>query len=347
MRNNIQEDDVLITVLMTVYCGKEYLSEAIESILNQTLKDFEFLIINEYGSDEDTTAILQNYASQDSRIKLIQNDTRLGFSASLNKGLKLARGKYIARMDPDDISVPKRLELQYRFMERHPEYILCGGNIRYINDNVLSHHVQRYLTKSSQIKTSLLFICEFSHPTIMFRRSDMEQNGYLYDENIKTEDYELWSRIVYKHKTANLGKILLHYRIHGNNSVNIYKDKVAESTTEVQKRIFHNHHIDSNLKNQVLEGAYSLEQLEELETDLLRLMINNRENFPNKFVFRNRMDVVYRNTEINIGIEINKHKRYWNKFNAIYGKNFRSIQIMDYFIFGLKDFLWNLLYHGY
>ena len=344
MKHNIQEDNVLITVLMTVYCGKEFLPEAIESILNQTYRKIEFIIVNEYGSDEDTTAILQRYARQDSRIKLLQNDVKLGFSASLNKGLKLARGKYIARMDPDDISVPKRLELQYKFMEQHPEIMLCGGNIRYIMNNTLTYHTQNYLKKADQIKTSLLFICEFSHPTVMFRRTDMEGNNYLYDENIKTEDYELWSRIVYNHQTANLGKTLLYYRIHNNNSVSVCREKVAESTTEVQKRIFHNHHIDINLKNQVLEGAYNLEQLEELEEALLKLLMNNREDFPDKFVFRNRMDVVYRNSEKNMGIKIDKNRRYWKQFGSIYHNEMKFVQVMDYFIFVLKDILWNCIY---
>ena len=117
--------DIKITVLMSVYNTKEdYLREAIESILNQTLREFEFIIIND-ASNEQTINILDQY--NDDRIIRIDNEVNHGLTASLNKGLSVAKGEYIARMDADDISYPNRLELQYQYMQKHPNVAILGG----------------------------------------------------------------------------------------------------------------------------------------------------------------------------------------------------------------------------
>ena len=119
----------LVTVLMPVYNGEKYLKEAIESILNQTFKDFEFLIIND-GSTDNSVKIIQSF--NDLRIRLIHNESNIGLIKTLNKGLKLSNGKYIARMDCDDVSLPKRLSVQINFMEKHPEIGVCGSWVKII-----------------------------------------------------------------------------------------------------------------------------------------------------------------------------------------------------------------------
>ena len=335
-------NDGLITVLMTVYNGKEYLSQAIESILNQSYTNFEFLIINEYGSDKDTTEILKKYELQDKRIRLIQNDTKLGFTASLNKGLALARGKYIARMDPDDVSVPKRLEIQYHFMEKCPHILMCGGNARLILNDRLTWHYWRYLKKADQIRVSTLFTCEFIHPSIMFNSALLKKANLTYNENIKTEDYELWSRCVYLYDIANVGKVLIYYRIHENNSIKIFKEAIAEATTKVQQGIFDQFNVDFKLQNRVMEGAHDIAQLEELESALYQLLNDNGAVFNNKWVFRNRMDVVYRNTEKNMNLVLNKQKRFWQKFGNLYDNERYVLKICDMVLFGIKDILWKI-----
>ncbi len=339
---NENGDQIPITVLMTVYNEKRYLAEAIESILNQTFRQFEFLIISEYGADEETLKILNQYAQKDSRISIIQNERNLGLAASLNKGLKIAKGKYIARMDSDDISVPNRLKWQYKYMEEHPEIVVSGGNIRYLHGNKLTRYTQRYLGKADQIRMSMLFLCGFSHPTVIINKELLHQYGYEYDERIKTEDYELWSRIVYQHPTANVGRTLLYYRFHDGNSVTIKKDEVARSTMLVQQRILNQYGSEIQLKNQILEGAYNLEQLEELESALYLLLSTNQNVFNNKFVFRNRMDVVYRNTEQHIHVTLHKKRRYWEKFGALYERNRHFQMGIDWILYTIKDVLWKL-----
>lgn len=333
-----------ITVLMTVYNGKEYLAEAVESILGQSFKDFEFIIINECGSDEETTNMLVEFAKKDNRIVLIHNEQKFGFTASLNKGLELAKGKYIARMDPDDVSVKERLQIQYDFMERNPDIIMCGGNIRYIQGDKLTRHTQRYLKRADQIRMSMLFLCEFAHPTVMFDREMFDKYSYRYDETIKTEDYELWSRIVFKHNVANVGKTLLYYRFHDNNSIKIDRAIVVASTGLVQQKILEKYDIFMRLENGIIDGMNTEKQLIELERGLHMLLEKNPDVFNNKNVFRNRMDVVYRNTEKKIGYSLNKHKRYWEKFGDLYKDNKRFLTWIDQGLYLIKDILWNILY---
>ena len=119
----------LVTVLMSVYNGEKYLERAIKSILNQTFKDFEFLIIND-GSTDNSVKIIQSF--NDLRLRLIHNESNIGLIKTLNKGLKLSNGKYIARMDCDDISLPKRLSIQASFMEKYPEIGVCGSWVKII-----------------------------------------------------------------------------------------------------------------------------------------------------------------------------------------------------------------------
>ena len=121
-----------VAVLMSVYNGEKYLREAINSILSQTFNDFEFLIIND-GSTDGTADILKSYT--DSRIKIINNEKNIGLTKSLNKGLKIAKGEYIARQDADDISMPERLKEEVAFLEIHKDYAVVGTFVKILNEN--------------------------------------------------------------------------------------------------------------------------------------------------------------------------------------------------------------------
>ena len=117
-----------ISVLMTAYNSQQYVAQAMESILNQTFSDFEFIIIND-GSTDDTARIIRQYATRDSRIKFIDNKVNKGLISVLNQGLELCKGEYIARMDSDDISIPTRFALQLEYMDAHPDVGVLGGAI--------------------------------------------------------------------------------------------------------------------------------------------------------------------------------------------------------------------------
>ena len=155
-----------ITVLMSVYNGEKYLKEAIDSVLSQTFKDFEVLIIND-GSIDKTSKILKTY--KDPRIRIINNKKNIGLTKSLNKGLKLARGEYIARMDDDDVSKPNRLEKQFEFMEKNSKYAVVGSFIEIIDSKGnLSNKVERPIKPKDigerLLKGSCIFHGSGEHP---------------------------------------------------------------------------------------------------------------------------------------------------------------------------------------
>lgn len=196
-----------VTVLMSVYNGERYLKKAIDSILNQTFRDFEFLIIND-GSSDSSAEILKGY--NDPRIKVIDNKKNMGLTRSLNKGLRLARGEYMAREDANDISLPRRLEKQIAFLNSKPEYGLVGcwnymiGTNKKIKDKVL------FFTDHNDIVQTLLLANHFVHSSVMFRKECIKKLGG-YNEDLKfAQDYDLWLRIAEHYKVANL-KEFLHY----------------------------------------------------------------------------------------------------------------------------------------
>ncbi|HHV23598.1 MAG TPA: glycosyltransferase [Methanosarcina sp.] len=199
-----------VTVLMSVYNGEKYLKEAVDSILSQTFTDFEFLIIDDASTDK-TPEILHSYGDQ--RIRIVTNEENLGLTKSLNKGLALARGEYIARMDADDISLPERLEVQVKFMESNPEVCVCGSWIEIIGHN--AGDIWKYPTDSNDIQCKHLFECSIAHPSAIFKKDILDQNHFRYDPAFKrSQDYELWVRISTLYPLANIGKVLLKHRIH-------------------------------------------------------------------------------------------------------------------------------------
>jgi glycosyltransferase involved in cell wall biosynthesis len=138
-----------VSVVMSVYNGEKYLCEAIDSILNQTFENFEFLIVND-GSTDRTLEILQSY--RDPRIKVINNERNIGLTASLNKGLKIAKGEYVARMDADDVSFPHRLEQQKAFLDRNPRVAMVGSWAEVIDESGKTQETWRVLTSSHLLK---------------------------------------------------------------------------------------------------------------------------------------------------------------------------------------------------
>lgn len=194
---------------MPVYNGEKYLRQAIDSILNQTFTDFEFLIIND-GSTDASESIIRSY--HDSRICLVNNTENLKLIATLNRGIRLARGTYIARMDCDDISVPQRLEKQVMFMDGHQEVGVCGGWIQVFGKS--NSYVQKYPADSAEIKVLLFFYSSLAHPSVMFRKDILIKHKLTYNHDfVSAEDYELWLTAGRYTQFANIQEVLLHYRI--------------------------------------------------------------------------------------------------------------------------------------
>ena len=198
---------------MPVYDGAKYLNEAIDSILSQTCNDFEFLIIDDGSTDQ---SIDQIKSYDDPRIQLIINKKNIGQSATLNKGLDLARGEYIARMDQDDISMPDRLEKQLEFMEYNPGMDVCGSWLQLMGKH---DGIVKLETDSEKIKMNLLTNVNIAHPSVMIRKSTLVKCNLNYNPTFSiAQDYDLWVRMFEHCSFANLPEPLLRYRMHENQS---------------------------------------------------------------------------------------------------------------------------------
>jgi len=200
-----------VSVVMPVYNAEKYLCDAIESILKQTFHDFEFIIIDD-GSSDSTSSILNNNYN-DKRIVYVKNDENKGIVYSLNRGLALSKGKYIARMDADDICIATRLAEQVKFLDTHPDIDICGAYVQMFSDFGLGE-VCKYPILSEEIKGALVFNNVFAHPVVMMRHATLLEHGIQYNEKfLNAEDFGLWSSMLEFGGYANLPKVLLHYRV--------------------------------------------------------------------------------------------------------------------------------------
>ncbi|MFZ4400853.1 MAG: glycosyltransferase family 2 protein [Bacteroidales bacterium] len=201
----------LISVLMPVYNGESFLREAIQSILNQSFSDFEFLIIDDGSTDSSYEIIL---SFKDSRIRVYKNETNLGLIASLNKGVELSCGEFIARMDSDDVSYTNRLEKQLDFMKQHPDIGISGSWMHTSNLG----KIVKYPETHEECKTFSFFNSPLAHPTVIFRKKIFIKHNLRYSSDYQVcEDIELWRRCMKFTKLGNLCEPLLYYRIHSSN----------------------------------------------------------------------------------------------------------------------------------
>ena len=200
-----------VTVTMPVYNGERYLGQAIESILNQTFRDFEFIIIDD-GSTDGTAGILAHYQQIDSRIHVYLQENQ-GVTASRNRGCHLALGKYIAVMDADDISLPERLAREVNYLDEHPEVGVLGTCTEQIDESGKRTQNRRMPTTPSLVGWCLIFGNCLEHSSVMMRRDVVEQLGFYRTELRLAEDYDLWSRASLVTRVANIPEILVRYRV--------------------------------------------------------------------------------------------------------------------------------------
>jgi glycosyltransferase involved in cell wall biosynthesis len=198
-----------VTVLMPVHNGERFLREAIDSILNQTFTDFDFLIIDD-GSRDGSCEIIASYT--DRRIILITNQDNRGTVHVLNQGIAEAKGKYIVRMDADDISLPNRLATQVRFMDNHPDTGISGTGMRLIKKGKL-RNTRTQPDSDEKLKATLLFNTCFFHPTVIIRTELAKACPYPADL-VYTQDYNYWTALAPTTRFANLTDTLLYFREH-------------------------------------------------------------------------------------------------------------------------------------
>lgn len=215
-----------VSVIMSTYAEKlKYIDQSIRSILNQKFRDFEFIIINDNPKRKELEEFLKKYARKDSRIKIITNKKNLGAAGSRNRGLKIAKGEYIAIMDADDISLKNRLEQQIKFLEKNSNIFLVGGGAIKINPRGDMIGVHSPIKSSFLLKLFLPLDNFIYHPTIMFRN-----DGSNYRRSFKySQDYDLYLRSLLLGKSlANIKEPLIKYRLHG--------DSITQSKLREQKK---------------------------------------------------------------------------------------------------------------
>ncbi len=202
---------------MPVYNMAPYIEEAICSILTQTYSDFELLILDD-GSTDGTLDIIRKF--DDKRIRVIAHTVNQGLIATLNQGIDLCTGEYIARMDGDDIALPHRLERQVNFMDDHQDCGVCGSQVYLLGRDAITAKPLNH----EAIRCWQLFHCTMVHPTVMIRKSVLEDHDIRYLNYFHAEDYEIWNRLSAITQLVNLPEVLLMYRQHSNQITNIHQE---------------------------------------------------------------------------------------------------------------------------
>jgi len=242
-----------VSVVMSVYNGSSYLQEAVNSILNQTFTDFEFIIIDD-GSTDSSYSILCQFL--DKRIKVIKNDKNIGLTKSLNKGLSIAQGKYIARMDADDISLPERLEKQVNVLDCSPDIVLVSCNIEIFWNNGMSSEIIRSC-ESYFVKWYLLFYNHLGgHGQVLYRKNEMLSLGGYCEDYRYSQDYQLWSTL------SGIGNIFIINEF-------LYKQRRHEESISTKKNLEQLSYVVKTSK----ENIYKLTQIK-FEDQIIKDMTN-------------------------------------------------------------------------
>lgn len=231
----MKTEEPAVSVLISTQNRAEYLHMALESMATQTFTDWEWVVIDD-GSVDATPDVLESYQQKlGSRMQVLRNEPALGLIKSLNRGLDAARGKYIARMDDDDVSKPERLAKQVAFMEKHPDVVLLGTGGHYLQVETLLINDYVRPRQNVDIRLALTISSPFIHPTVMMRASTLKKKGLRYDENFKhAEDFELWTRLIDHGRAAILPDKLLTYRAHSARVTKKHRDYQAKITAEIR-----------------------------------------------------------------------------------------------------------------
>lgn len=292
-----------VSIIMSVYNGEKYLDESIQSILNQTYQDFEFIIIDDCSTDN-SAEIIQKYTNQDSRIQFLKKEKNIGlkgFVENLNIGIQKSRGKYIARMDQDDFAFPNRLEKQVEFLNLHQDVFLVGTSMTLMNENSEEYSEKKALTNFDEIKKRIIIDNPIFHPTIMFRN---EPNLFYRDKFYASEDFDFYLRLITSgKKIENLEEPLLRYRIL-NSSMSREGNSFIKRLFLEQAKTFYNQRIKS--------GQDGYENFD--ENEFLNILNPDFQNSKSYLIYAANVAILYKRIEelriINQKIEKYHHSSF-------------------------------------
>jgi len=246
-----------ISVIMSVYNGEAYLEEAIESVINQTFENLELIIINDCSTDS-TSEILASCAVKDNRIKVHTNEVNLKLPSSLNKAISMAQGKYIARMDADDICLPDRFEKQYKFMEENPDVALSSCRFMTVKNGVYASGGAGGRCDNDALRAMLLVANPILHPGVIARAAVMKE--FNYDTTLTcTEDLELWTRMAMENqKISILPECLLIYRLHDKQITSTTLERQYTEVLRIQQKYYGTlaKNIEKEMQEFYIKGIY-------------------------------------------------------------------------------------------
>lgn len=272
----------LVTVLMPAYNSGKFIEEAIDSILAQSYKDFNLLVIND-GSSDNTEKLIKKYT--DSRIQYVRNEQNIGIVNTLNKGINLVGTKYLIRMDSDDVMHSKRIEEQVQYMEKNPNTHVLGTQAKLIDNKGNNIGKTKNPLNKREIRTYLLFGPPIFHPSIIMRTEILKSNNIRY-ENLYAgfEDYELWTRLAKKFNIENMSKYLLFYRTNPEGITQTLKKSGAKNK-ETEFNLYKNQYNSYGIKlsdkeiNSIIDFAhFQLDFSKQSETLLLSQALINLKN---------------------------------------------------------------------
>lgn len=222
-----------VSILMSVYNGEDFLQESIESTLNQSFQDFEFLVIND-GSTDRSVEVIRSY--HDPRIRLINNPTNLGQSRSLNRGFDISRGEYVAHLDCDDVNSPDRLTRQVAFMDTRRDVGICVSWVKTIGKH--RKRIKRYPVAAETVRCYMPFANPVAHSAVMMRREQVVRYNLRYNVRCHfAEDLELWVRCVDKFRICNIGEVLVRLRRHPQQRCRVYQSETNASARAIQTKV--------------------------------------------------------------------------------------------------------------
>lgn len=306
----------LVSVIMPVYNSERYLKEAIESILNQTFQDFEFLIFDD-GSTDNSKEIIKEYVDKDDRIVPFFSEVNCGYVVHLNKGIELAKGEFIARMDSDDISLPTRFEKQISRLKEVGNIGIIGSSTITIDKYGKKNRTDYRESDPDLLRWYTFFFNPFSHPTVMIRKGVFEEVGFYDEDKLPSEDRDLWTRVALTQFTfCNLKDPLLLYREHGDSISN--RKKVDQNTissevlrSHLQKVVgepvtleviplFKNFHL-TDVKIPFSAHRHAIRVLKKLEKNFLKTYSLSPE-------IKTRINQMAAERELHLYIKLQKHK---------------------------------------
>lgn len=272
------ENTPLISVVLSTYNDENYIVEAVNSILNQTVTDFELIIIDDCSTDK-TVQIIKSI--KDDRIKLYENAVNVGLTKNLNKALKLCKGQFIARMDGDDISDITRFEKQLKYFEMHPDVSLISCRMETIGRRNARYEAP---TEDAKIRARMLISAVMPHPGFMMRGSLIYDEGFEYDESFTcTQDYDFEARVLKNHKLGMTEEYLLKYRLHNQQISSERSDDQVKAARRVKEMLLS--YVVSNMSQEALAQYHNLAEKDyensidySLLDPLLMLYCNNTTN---------------------------------------------------------------------